>query len=92
MITFELTTDDGHKSTVDATARDVLMWEKTTKGAKFGDFQDGSGLTLAAMYKIAWFAAKRVGVVDGVDLAEFERDYDVVPIGDDDADPTSEDR
>lgn len=89
MITFKLTDDAGTELIVQAKARDVLNWERTTKGAKFGDLADG--LEFAHLYKIAWFAAKRTSVFTG-DLKEFEDTYDVEPEGEDDEDPTSGDR
>ncbi|MEC3975087.1 hypothetical protein [Amycolatopsis sp. H20-H5] len=89
MITFTVTDDAGQSTEVKATARDVLNWEKTTKGAKFGHLADG--MELGHLYKIAWFAAKRTAVFTG-SLAEFEAGYDVVPEEDDDSDPTNEGR
>jgi hypothetical protein len=89
VITFKLTDDAGTESTVEAKARDVLMWERTTKGAKFGDLADG--LELSHLYKIAWYAAKRTSAFAG-DLKEFEETYDVEPEGEEDSDPTNGDR
>lgn len=42
---------------VEADSRDILMWEKTTKGASFGDL--GKTLRMTDLYRISYLAAKR---------------------------------
>jgi hypothetical protein len=92
MIEFILTNDAGEERKLTAKPRDVLNWEKTTKGAKFSDFE--SGVALEDLYKVAYFAAKRAlpDLVAGRTQAEFEGEWDVLPTGGDDADPTPEGR
>lgn len=69
MFDFKVTPDGGEPFEVHAGSRDVLQWEKTTKGASFGNLADG--LKLTDMYKIAHIAAKRQGLYTG-SLADFE--------------------
>jgi hypothetical protein len=87
MIKFKITNDDGDVTELTGTARDVLTWERTTRGAKFGDLADG--MTFGALYKIAWLAAKRTHFFDGA-LAEWEESYDVEPANDDDEDESQD--
>jgi hypothetical protein len=66
----------GEKFELTVTARDILMWERTTKGASLAGFQDNARMT--DMYAMAFFAAKRAGVLEsGTLLKTFETDYDV---------------
>lgn len=69
MFDFKLTPDDGEQFDVTAGSRDVLVWEKSTKGASFGSIAEG--LRITDLYKIAWIASKRLGHFGGT-LAEFE--------------------
>lgn len=90
MIEFILTHDDGTEHKVTAKPRDILFWERTTKGAKFSDFEHG--VTLDALYSVAFIAAKRTEpeLFAGLSKADFEATYDVLPTGDDETDPTPE--
>lgn len=78
MITFKLKPDSGDEFEVEATTRDVLMWEKTTKGASFGQFADEASLKLADLYKVAWLASKRQSLITAdMPLKEFEDSHDL---------------
>ncbi|PZG14419.1 hypothetical protein C1I95_21750 [Micromonospora craterilacus] len=71
MFEFELTFDDrpDERVKIAAGSRDVLMWEKTTKGASMSKLEQE--LKITDLYTIAWFAAKRLGHFDGK-LIEFQ--------------------
>ncbi len=69
MFDFKVTPDGGEQFELTAGSRDVLQWEKTTKGASFGSIAEG--LRITDLYKIAWISAKRQNLFDGT-LAEFE--------------------
>lgn len=88
MITFHLTNDEGVELDVTARPRDILQWEKTTKGAKFSDFE--KGIELSTLYSVAFMAARRQGLVEDKNLAEFEANWDCLPTGEDETDPTPE--
>lgn len=67
MFKFKLTDvgSGGEPVIVEADSRDILMWEKTTKGASFGDL--GKTLRMSDLYRISYLAAKRLKVLpDGV--------------------------
>lgn len=90
MIDFILTNDAGEEHKVTAKPRDILLWERTTKGAKFSDFE--KGVSLDDLYKVAFLATKRTRpeILTGLTQANFEEAYDVLPTGDDETDPTPE--
>lgn len=73
-MTFTITPDDGEPYTIEATSRDVLKWEKSTKGASMHTFRDN--LMMAHMYKLAWVTATRLGRTTA-SLAEWETLVDV---------------
>lgn len=85
MFDFKIQPDGGDEFTVTAGSRDVLVWEKTTKGASFGSIADG--LKLADLYKIAHIAAKRHGLFNGT-LAEFEASCELDMVAQEEPDPT----
>lgn len=77
MIRFKVTPVDGSDPyEIVATSRDVLLWEKTTKGKAFQELMER--LAMVDMYKIAHFAAKREGRFTGP-LSEWEESVDLVP-------------
>jgi hypothetical protein len=82
---FKITPDDGESFEVKATTRDVLKWERTTKGAKFSDIADGMKIT--DMYKIAWLASGRQNLFNGT-LADFEDSVDLEFEEEEEPDPT----
>ncbi len=90
MIDFELSIDgQEEKIKVTATARDVLTWEKTTKGGSLIELL--ANPKMADLYKVAHLAAWRQKVFQGT-LAEFEErcdvDFDLEELQDgDDASP-----
>lgn len=90
MMRFKVVPDSGEAFEVEAKARDVLAWEKRGKGRKFSDFRE---VTMAAMYELAYLAARRSGQWSGT-LDEWCDLVDIEPVGDDDeeVDPTSEGR
>lgn len=84
MFTFKVTPDDGDAFEVESTTRDILRWERTTKGASAHQLQEPS---FTALYKIAHLAAQRTGQFAGA-LKEFEDTVDLEVVGDEDPDPT----
>lgn len=66
--------DGGEPYEVEGTTRDILNWERTTKGASFGKLEEN--MHIADLYKIAWFAARRASMFSGV-LADFEEQHDL---------------
>jgi len=88
MFKFTITDDTGVAHDVTATSRDVVMWERTTRGASLGQLKDAMRYT--DLYKIAYFAAKRTGLFDGNETSFVEQfDLEVVAEEDDEsADPT----
>jgi len=85
MFDFKITPDGGETVEVTAAARDVLQWEKTTKGVSLGMLQ--STLRMTDMYGIAFFAAKRTGAFTG-SRESFESTCDLEILGEEEADPT----
>ena len=69
MIEFKVKLESGEDFEVAATSRDLLMWEKTTKGASLKTLMDDP--KMIDMYKLAHFASRRAGFFAGT-LAEFE--------------------
>ena len=69
MFAFTVTPDNGESYKVTAGTRDVLKWERTTKGASLQQLHDG--LRITEMYRIAYIAVTRQGLYVGT-LAEFE--------------------
>lgn len=70
-------------------SRDILAWEKVTKGMTFAKLQEE--LNMRHVYNLAWRAAKRTGKFDD-DLAAFEELHDVEFLDDDEddgSDPTN---
>lgn len=97
MITFEVKPDNGTAYEVTATPRDVLLWERQVRGAKFSNFASPS---YEDIYGLAFFASKRQRLFDG-NRALFEETCEVQPIedaedyepdGEAEPGPTSEDR
>lgn len=78
MITFTVRPDGGEPYELTAGSRDVLQWERTTKGKSAATLGD-----MADMYKVAWLAAKRQGLYDG-SLQDFETTVDLETEGDED--------
>lgn len=87
LFTFTVKPDGQDEYQVDATSRDILNWEKTTKGASLGKFESDPQIT--DVYKIAHFAARRTGLFTGT-LQEFESGVDIEFEKDEDeaSDPT----
>jgi hypothetical protein len=92
MFEFTVTPDGGEAYDIVATSRDVLMWERTTKGASFAQLE--SNLRLVDLYAIAYRAALRLGHFDG-HLSDFETSVDLDLLagsddeeGDEGVDPT----
>lgn len=74
LFTFTVKPDGGDEFEVEATSRDILNWEKTTKGASLGKFEKDPQIT--DVYKIAHFAAKRTQQFAG-NLQEWEATVDI---------------
>ncbi|MFI6160393.1 hypothetical protein ACIA59_10635 [Micromonospora haikouensis] len=85
MFDFKIKPDEGDEFELTAGSRDVLVWEKTTKGATFGSI--AQGLRITDMYKIAWISAKRQNMFDGT-LAEFESSVELEFEENEEPDPT----
>lgn len=84
MFTFKVTPDGGDTYTVESNTRDILRWERTTKGASASQLEEP---TMAALYKIAHLAATRTGDFSG-SLKEFEESVDIQPVPSEEPDPT----
>jgi hypothetical protein len=75
MIVVKVTPDDGEAYELTIAARDVLVWEKTSKGnPSFLDFLED--MNLRDLYKMAHIAAWRQQLFAGT-LDEFEKTCDV---------------
>ncbi|WP_435583380.1 hypothetical protein [Amycolatopsis thermoflava] len=74
MIDFKIVPEVGEPYDLKGTTRDVLNWEKTTKGASLKSLMDNPHM--ADMYRVAHFAAKRTGNFAG-SLQEFESSVDL---------------
>ncbi|MEV0726005.1 hypothetical protein AB0I37_24905 [Micromonospora purpureochromogenes] len=85
MFTFMIKPDGGDAFEVTAGTRDVLKWERTTKGASLGQLKEG--ITLGALYKIAHLAATRQQLFTGP-LADFEDTCELEFEEDEEPDPT----
>lgn len=86
MFTFTARPDDGDALTFESDSRDVANWERTTKGATMGLLaaNEGAGLSFVALYKIAWFAARRLMLIPrDMTLPDFERTYAIDIKGED---------
>jgi hypothetical protein len=68
MFKFKIKADTGESHELTASSRDIVNWEKTTRGASMNQLKD--------LYKIAYFAAKRSGVWDGNEQS-FVETYDL---------------
>jgi hypothetical protein len=88
LITLKVVPDNGEEYTVTATSRDVVMWEKTHKGAKFANLESAG---MADLYALAFFAAERTGKFAGTE-AEFCKLVDIEPVADEDLTPTKRGR
>lgn len=78
MFSFTAKADDGETFSFESDSRDVANWERTTKGAAMGQLaaDDGAGMSFTALYRIAWFAARRLGLVPrDMSQPDFERRY-----------------
>jgi hypothetical protein len=74
MIDFTCVVEGGDRYEVKATARDILIWEKT--GAKRSFTELMQTLPLADLYWIAHLASKRKGLFEG-NLNQFEQTVDL---------------
>jgi len=78
MFTFIAKPDGGDELKFESDSRDVANWEKTTKGATMGSLaaNGGEGLSFTSLYRIAWFAARRLMLIPvSMTLGEFEKTY-----------------
>jgi len=90
VITFQVRPDDGEPYELVADSRDVLGWEKQSKGRKtFMALMET--LNLVDLYQVAHIAAKRLGKFAG-ELAEFERTCALEFNTEEEPDPTQRDR
>lgn len=80
LIKFRVSPEGGEAYEVEATTRDILTWEKTTKGASYAAFQRGQNMV--DLYKVGHLASRRLGMFNGT-LKEFEDTCDLEPINDD---------
>lgn len=89
MITLTVTPDHGDEYTVTATSRDILTWEKTTKGDKtFIDLINSP--SLVDLYRVAHLASWRQGLTTAKNLQEFEATCEVTAGLEDDEDQEDE--
>lgn len=69
MIDFTVIPDSGERYRVKATSRDILAWEKISKGKSFSKLMED--LPMADLYRMAHLASRRQGMFAGT-LEDFE--------------------
>ena len=74
MLKFKVTPDSGDSYEVTATTRDIMQWEKTSRGASFAKLQLEQKIT--DLYRIAFLASVRQGLYSNT-AADFEDDCDL---------------
>lgn len=74
MFTFNVKPDEGDEFEVEATSRDVVMWEKTGKGRSLSKVANDPNMT--ALYELAHLASRRTKQFDG-SLDEFIASVDI---------------
>lgn len=91
MFKFKAIGDDGEELVFQSDSRDVANWERVTKGATMGQLgaDDGANLSFTALYVIAWFAAKRLGLIGSFTEVEFRKTY-ALELVDDEVKPDDE--
>lgn len=96
MVNMSVTLEDGSEHELVAGPRDLLTWERTSKGKKLGELlpisdngedMDLRRLSLVEMYRLAHITARREGIFSG-DLDSFEQTAVVVLTGGGSPDPT----
>lgn len=70
MIDFRIAPDGQDEYPLTAGARDIVQWEKTTKGKTFKSLMET--MSMVDLYALAWHAARRQKMFSGT-LAEFEQ-------------------
>lgn len=88
MIDFTIKPDNGEEFQVTAEARDVLVWERTTKYASVSKLSENT--SMVDLYKLAHIASRRLGMFTG-SLKDFEETCDLDfehTTDDDEPDPT----
>lgn len=75
MFTFKIKRDDEDESTeLTADTRDILLWERATKGASLSRLQ--TQMLMGDMYSLCWWACKRQKLQPGqLQLEAFEMEY-----------------
>lgn len=88
MIEVRIVPDEGDPYDLTVTSRDVMAWERTTKGMTFAKFQEQFSMT--HLYNLAYRAAMRTRKFTGT-LDDFEStvDIDLLEGDSDETDPTS---
>lgn len=87
MLNFRVMPDGGEPYEVTATTRDILKWERTTKGASFHGLQ--RDMHIADLYRCAYYAAQRLGLFAGSAVAfEDTCDIDILDDQEEEPDPT----
>lgn len=79
----KVTPEGGETYDLTIKSRDILAWERVTKGMTFAKLQQE--LNMAHVYNLAWRAASRTRVFSGT-LAEFEESHDIDIVEGDDED------
>lgn len=85
MMRFKVTPDGGDPYEIEATSRDVYIWEKTGRDRRM--VQLSSDISMTALYELAHLAAKRKQLFTGpldeftstVDLEMLAEDEEAVP-------------
>ena len=86
MFDFKVVPDNGESYEVTAGSRDVLVWEKTSKGKNLLTFRDS--LAMNDLYRLAHIASRRTGQFHG-DFKEFEETVELDLVDEEDEpDPT----
>ncbi len=84
--TFEVFPDDGEPYEVDASSRDVMAWEKSSRKTLKYLYEH---MPITEMNRVAYLAAKRQGLFDGTEADFFEAcDIQISKDDEDAPDPT----
>lgn len=75
MIDFKIKPDGGEEFDVKAGTRDILLWERTSRGKSFSKLMND--LNMGDLYSLAHMACKRQQLYTG-SLAEFEEGCELV--------------
>lgn len=88
MMRFKVSPDGGDSYELEATSRDVYVWEKTGRSRKMGQLGSLGEISMVALYELAHLAAKRQQLFIG-SLEDFTSSVDLELLAEEAADPTN---